>query len=152
MTTREELKALRQRAMGVVGTSRSDTAAMYERIIEHGDKVAAIRAEAEQAHIDELNTQIADLKEDAEELIEFGQAARPLAGTAPKAAAPITKPPGNEALAALEKTQPNPPAGDIWADGNAYHGTNGENTRDVQTIKAGDVGDANAVLNGQKPA
>jgi len=139
MTTRDELKKKRLEAMGIVGKSRTDTAAMYDRIIEHGDKVAGIRSQAEYAHMSELNDQIADLKEDAEELIEFGQAARPLAGTVPKAGAPVTRTPATlaaeEALAALNKSQPNPKG---WAaDGNAYHGTNGEDISDVQTVDTG---------------
>ncbi len=126
MVSRDELKKKRLEAMGVVGKSRKDTAAMYDRIIEHGDKVATIRTAAEQAHIDELDSQIAELKEDAEELIEFGQTARrPLTGTEIKATAPVTRPSvtGSEALAALNKAQPKP-AG--WDEGDAYVGTHGE--------------------------
>jgi len=141
MTTRDELKKMRQEAMGVVGRSRADTAAMYSRIIEYGDKVADIRTQAEHAHMSELNSQLADLKEDFEELAEFGQAARPLDGTAPKVAAPVTRSPvtsaAEEALAALNRTQPNPKS-ETWADGNAYHGTQGEDTSGVQTITAED--------------
>lgn len=133
MTTREELKAKRLEAMGVVGKSRADTAAMYDRIIEYGDKVATVRTEAEQAHIDDLDAQIADLKEDAEELAEFGQvAANPLAG-GKTAAAPTAKPAtGSDALAALNAAQPNP----VWKDGDAYHGTHGEGLEPTETAKS----------------
>jgi len=142
MVSRDELKKKRQQAMGVVGKSREDTSAMYDRIIEHGDKVATIRSEAEQAHIDELDSQIAELKKDAEELAEFGQAARPLGGTATKAVAPATRTPvtgSEEALAALNSAQPKP-AG--WDKGDAYVGTHGGE----QTNTAAEVGNLADVL------
>lgn len=128
MATREELKALRLKAMGVVGGSRQATADMYERIIEYGGKVAEAREAAETAHMGDLNEQLGDLKEDLEELGEFAQVIPPKgAGATAAPAKPTTTPAAaSEALAALNAASPPALGKDAWAKGDAYEGTHGE--------------------------
>lgn len=146
MPTREELKALRLKAMGVVGGEMQKSADMYNRVIGAGAAVGAARDAAEAAHMTDLQNQVADLNEMAEELAEFGQTADPTkaaqsgakqsASSSAPATATAPPSPGSAALDALMKTQPNPPgekqtitAGevgslhDVLNDGNAYHGT-----------------------------
>lgn len=132
-TKREEMKALRLKAMGVVGEQMDQSADMFKRIIEAGSKVDAARRDAETAHMGALEEQVTDLKDMAADMEEFSQAvpmsggsagAKPLDGST-KPAAPILKPsPNSAALSALMASQPNPPASvHMDEDGNAYHGT-----------------------------
>lgn len=128
MATREELKALRQKAMGVIGEQRQANADMYNRVIVAGDEVVKARAEAEAAQMGALTTEIADLNEMRDEMAEFAQAASPTTGasagtpSSPTSAPAKSAPPaGSAALAALMATQPNPPA-------------------EKQTVTASDVG------------
>jgi hypothetical protein len=133
-TKREEMKALRLRAMGVVGEQMEKSADMFKRVIEAGDEVTKARERAEAAHMGALGEQVADLQEMAEDMAEFSQAVPTSGGTggatfsnAPaRPAAATTKPAGSSAaLASLMAAQPNPPAkGEATdEDGNAYHGT-----------------------------
>jgi hypothetical protein len=121
--TRDELKAKRLQAQAVVGNQMQATADMYDRVITAGSLVAAARDLAEQAHLADLNAQIADLKEMAEDLAGFSQAV-PTTGAAPAPATASVKPSQfvSDALAVLNATQPHPRA-DAWAKGDAYVGT-----------------------------
>ena len=137
MATREELKALRLKAMGVVGEQTQANADMYNRVIAAGQKVAAARDTAETAQMGVINEQIADLGEMAEEMEEFGQTAanppKTAAGgvTSPSAtAAPAkttaTLSAGSEALKVLQAAEPPALGKDAWAKGDAYEGTHPE--------------------------
>lgn len=145
-TKREEMKALRLQAMGVVGGQMDASAEMFRRVIDAGDAVTKARERAEAAHMGALDEQVGDLNEMAEDMAEFAQAVptsggqtgtRPL-NTSTKPAAPTSKPStSSAALASLMAAQPNPPAanhsvtvgetgnvGEVLSeDGNAYHGT-----------------------------
>jgi len=127
MTIRDELKAKRLKAMGVVSAQTAATGDMYDRIVEAGTLVDKARTVAEAAHMSALNEHLAILREDAEELLEFAQAVPTNGGSdvskpAKPAVTPAQQLTGAAALAALEASQPNPkPAG--WADGDAYTGT-----------------------------
>jgi hypothetical protein len=130
-TKREEMKALRLKAMGVVGEHMDANANMFHRIIEAGDEVTKARERAEAAHMGALSEQVGDLNEMADEMAEFAQAVPTSGGkTQPAATAkPATSSgDGLKALALLQAAQPNPPAkkhavGEMDEDGNAYHGT-----------------------------
>jgi hypothetical protein len=124
VVSREELKAKRLAAQGVVGKAMQDSADMYDRITEAGKLVDKARSLAEAAHMADLQAQITDLKEMADELTEFGQMVpTPLAGSATAKPAPASKPNSSAALNALNASQPGPLDNKAWADGNAYHGT-----------------------------
>lgn len=145
-TKREEMKALRLKAMGVVGEQMDANAEMFRRIISAGSKVSDARDAAETAHMGALEEQVGDLKEMADDMAEFSQAAppkggstgtKPLTGSVKPAETTLKPSQNSAALAALLASQPNPPAekqtitaaevGDagkvIEEDGNAYHGT-----------------------------
>jgi hypothetical protein len=137
-TKREEMKAMRLKAMGVVGEQTQANIDMFQRVIAAGSDVAAARTMAETAQMGALNEQVADLNEMAAEMEEFAQAANPTGSAAQStgSVAPTVKPStGSAALAALMAAQPNPPAekqtitpaevGNVAEvlDGNAYHGT-----------------------------
>lgn len=127
-TTRDELKALRLKAMGVVGAQTQATADMYNRVIAAGEDVQRARENAEAAHMGVLSAQVADLREMADELEGFGQSAseHPTKGVEAGAGsgAPTEKPAGaSAALAALNTTQPGKLDSSAWTDGDAYHGT-----------------------------
>lgn len=132
-TSREELKALRAKAGGVVGTHMQKTADMYQEIISYGAKIDAARDAARTANLNALDEQIADLKEDYEDLKEFGNL--PTSGgqtgekqpdnTARTPAGATAKPSsGSEALAALNAAQPGASMNLDPNDGSAYHDTN----------------------------
>jgi len=129
MATKEELKAKRLQAMGVVGQKQDAMAAMFDRVIAYGPNVDAAIAAAEAANVGVLNAQIADMKEMVDDLSDMTQAASPMTGasggtSSSPASAPAKAPSaGSAALAALQAAQPNPKG---WEDGNAYHGTEGE--------------------------
>lgn len=119
--SRDELKAKRLAACGVVGSQMEATAAMYDRVIAAGAHVEAARTAAESAHMADLNSQVADLKEMAEELTEFGQTvptSAPASGKPSGAGAAIASPaPKTAALDALMNAQPYPQG---WDKGDAY--------------------------------
>jgi hypothetical protein len=133
--TREELKALRLKAMGVVGNQMQKSADMFQRVVDYGSKVDAARAAAETAQVAELDNQIADLKQMEDDLVQFGNSASPTVGasagstSSPAPAAPVatTVPPASAsaALQALQAAQPSP-TNEAWAKGDAYIGTHGE--------------------------
>lgn len=123
---RDELKKKRLAAMGVVGSQMDASAAMYDEVVAYGAKVEQARHEARTAHLNALDVEISDLKQMAEDMSEFAQAAPPTsqAGTA-SGGAPITKPSaGSAALAALQAAVPKPAD---WKDGDAYVGTSPPN-------------------------
>lgn len=130
-TKREEMKALRLKAMGVVGDQMQKSTDMFNRVIAAGADVDKARAEAEAAHMGALAEQVTDLKEMAEDMAEFAQAAptaggsgtKPLNASEKPASATLKPSPNSAALAALMAAQPNPPAVHFDEDGNAYHGT-----------------------------
>jgi hypothetical protein len=84
MATKEELKAKRRQAMGVVGAQMDASAAMYDEVIAYGAKVEEARGQARAAHLNAMDAEISDLKEMRDEMAEFTQAAPPTsqAGTA----------------------------------------------------------------------
>lgn len=126
---KEELKALRLKAMSVVGSKQDAIAGMYSRVIEHGAVVDKHISAAEDANIGAMNAQIADMKEMIDELSEFEQAANPTTGTVgatvspPATAKPST---GSDALAKLMAAEPGRLDASQWTDGNAYHETHPE--------------------------
>lgn len=142
-TKREDLKALRLKAMGVLGAQMDANAEMFHRVISAGDKVATARDAAETAQMGALSEQEADLNEMVEDLQEFGNAAPKTGGSGGMQSGTTTKPAavtaklatGSEALASLMAAQPNPvkqvvtaeEVGDtaevLDGDGNAYKGT-----------------------------
>lgn len=133
-TKREEMKALRLKAMGVVGEQMDKNTDMFKRVIAAGGHVDEARAKAEAAHMAELQDQVKDLQEMAEDMADFAQAVptsgvqsgtKPLDGSTKPAATTLKPSPNSEALAALMAAQPNPPAEKhaVDEDGNAYHGT-----------------------------
>jgi len=123
--TRDEMKALRLKAMSVVGEHMQANADMFGRVIAAGDKVAAARVLAETAQLGALNEQIADLNEMASDLEGLAQAS-PLSSTAKPAAATVTPATASDASAALDAlntAQPPSLSRDAWTKGDAYEGT-----------------------------
>jgi hypothetical protein len=120
MVTRDEMKAKRLKAMGVVATQTQANSDMYDRIIAGGEVVAKARDMAETVHAEALLAQVADLKEMHEELGEFAQAVPTAGGSA--TTAPAAKPSSTSALDALMTAQPNP-GPDFGTGGDAYVGT-----------------------------
>lgn len=129
-TRKEELRALRLKAMSMVGGKQDAIANMYNRVIAHGAEVDKHIEAAESANMGAMNSQIADMKEMIDELSEFEQAANPTTGTAGATASPPTttvKPStGSVALEKLQATQPGKLDASAWTDGNAYHETHPE--------------------------
>ena len=129
MVSREELKALRLKTMGMVGAHREQTAAMYQRVQDAGAKVDGARALAEAAYMEEISAQAADLKEMADELLEDAQS---LPMKAAGTSGGVTQPPastrpsaGSDALAALQTSQPGKMNLETPYDGTHPPGTEG---------------------------
>ena len=149
MATKEELKAKRAKAMGVVGAQRAASAAMYDEVIAYGAEVDKARESARTATLGAMDAEIADLKEMADDHAEFAQAANPTPGAkagiaSSPASAPVRTAAVSPALAALQAAQPSIKP-EAWGDGNAYHGTEGELIKNepptfTHTLTAADIG------------
>jgi hypothetical protein len=138
--SRDDLKAMRLKAMAVVGTQMDASAAMFDRLIAAGQKVTDARTAAETAHMGAIDAQVADLNEMAQEFTDMGNAAAPASTVTAKPAptGALLGPAQSQALAALMAAQPNPvkPQGpgqngstlsaEAMAKGDAFFGTHGE--------------------------
>lgn len=132
--SREDLKKKRLQALAVVGSHMDASAAMFDRLVAAGQKVAVARDAAETAQMGALDAQVADLNEMADDLAEFTNGTPTTGGTSGTAssitaAAPakttVALSPGSEALKALNAAQPRPRS-EAWEKGDAYLGTHPE--------------------------
>lgn len=137
--SRDELKAKRLAAMGVVGAQHDASAAMYDEVIAYGDEVNRARENARTATLNAMDAEMTDLKEMADDHAEFAQAANPTtgakAGTVSSTASVPAKSAATAALAALMASQPNPPAArpEGWKEGDAYVETRGEHPPEIKS-------------------